>query len=66
VQLNGKGCTFDYLDFNNEATSQVIVAFTHVIVADNGVQINPNAYITQNIQLRAIERTNAGTTGTAS
>lgn len=65
VQLDGKGRTFDYLDFYNEATGKVIVAFAHVIVADNGVQINPNAYITQNIQLRAIERTNAGTTGTA-
>ena len=63
VQLDGKGRTFDYLDFYNEATGQVIVAFAHAIVGDNGAQFNPNAYLRQDVQLRAIERTEAGTTG---
>ena len=63
VQLNGKGRTFEYLDFFNDATGLVHVAFAHAIVADNSADMNPNAYLQQNIQLRAIERLDAGTTG---
>lgn len=57
VQLAGKGKTFEYMDFYNKATGEVLTAFAHVIISDDGAQINPNAYITNNIQLRAIERT---------
>lgn len=57
IQLNGKGKTFEYMDFYNKATGEVMNAFAHVIIADDGAQINPNAYLTNNIQLRAIERT---------
>jgi hypothetical protein len=57
IQLDGKGKTFEYMDFYNKATGEVLSAFSHVIVADNGSRIGPNAYISKNISLRAIERT---------
>lgn len=57
IQFDGKGKTFEYMDFYNKATGEVLNAFSHVIVADNGSRVGPNAYITKNISLRAIERT---------
>lgn len=57
IQLDGKGKTFEYLDFYNKATGEVLNAFSHAIVADNGSRIGPNAYVTKNISLRSIERT---------
>lgn len=57
VMLNGKGKTFEYLDFYNQATGEVLNAFSHAIIADDGARIGANAYITNNVQLRAIERT---------
>lgn len=57
VQLNGKGKTFEYLDFYNKATSTVLNAFSHAIIADDGARIASNAYITNNVSLQAIERT---------
>lgn len=57
VQLDGKGKTFEYLDFFNKATGEVLNAFAHVVIADNGARIGANAYITNNISLQAIERT---------
>lgn len=57
VMLDGKGKTFEYLDFYNKATKEVLNAFYHVIVSDNGARLSPNSYITNNISLQAIERT---------
>ena len=57
VQVNGKGKTFEYMDFYNKATGEVLNAFSHVVIADNGARIGPNTYITNNISLQAIERT---------
>jgi hypothetical protein len=57
VQLNGKVKTFEYLDFYNKATGEVLNAFNHVIVESDGARIGPNTYVTNNIGLRAIERT---------
>lgn len=57
VMLNGKGKTFEYMDFYNKATGTVLNAFNHVVIESDGARINPNAYITNNIGLQAIERT---------
>jgi hypothetical protein len=57
VMLNGKGKTFEYLDFYNSATKEVLNAFSHAIISDDGARIGANAYITNNISLQAIERT---------
>jgi len=57
VQLNGKGKTFEYMDFYNSATGEVLNAFNHVIIESDGAKIGANTYVTNNISLRAIERT---------
>lgn len=57
VMLDGKGKTFAYLDFYNKATSQVLKAFSHAIISRSGARLNPNSYLTSNIELMAIERT---------
>lgn len=56
VQLNGKGKTFEYMDFYNKATGEVMNAFNHVIIESDGARMGSNAYITNNISLRSIER----------
>lgn len=57
VMADGKGKTFDYLEFYNEASEEVINAFKHVIVADNGARVSPNSYVTSNLSFQAMERT---------
>lgn len=57
VQLNGKGKTFEYMDFYNTATKTVLNAFSHAIIESDGAQIGSNQYIKNNITLQAIERT---------
>lgn len=57
VQLNGKGKTFEYLDFYNTATKEVLNAFNHAIIESDGARLGSNTYVTNNISLRAIERT---------
>ncbi len=57
VMANGKGKTFTYLEFFNQASNSVINAFAHVIVADAGARINPNSYVTGNMSFQAMERT---------
>jgi hypothetical protein len=57
VQLNGKGKTFEYMDFYNTATGTVLNAFSHAIIESDGARVGANNYITNNISLRAIERT---------
>jgi hypothetical protein len=57
VQEAGKGKTFDYLDFYNTATGEVINAFSQAIISSDGSRIAPNSYVSQNITLLSIERT---------
>ena len=56
VQLDGKGKGFDQLLFMNTATNKVIRSFSGVVVASNGEQISPNAYVTENMRFQAIKR----------
>ena len=58
VQSNaGKPGGFDLLQFVNTATGEVVNEFRKVMIASNGSQISPNAYVTANIRLMAVERT---------
>ena len=58
VQSNdGKPGEFDTLDFVNTATGAVMNSFRKVMVASNGSQISPNAYVTSNVRFMAVERT---------
>jgi len=57
VQANaGKPGGFDTLQFINTATGDVVNQFEKVMIASNGSQISPNAYVTANIRLMAVER----------
>jgi len=56
VQLDGKGKEFEQLLFMNTAINKVIRSFSGVVVASNGEQISPNAYITENMRFMAIKR----------
>jgi len=56
VQLDGKGRNFDQLAFVNTATQKVIRSFTGVVVASNGEQVSPNAYVIENIRFLALKR----------
>lgn len=56
VQFDGKGKEFNQLLFMNTATNKVIRSFSGVVVASNGEQISPNAYITENMRFQAIKR----------
>jgi hypothetical protein len=58
VQGNGgKPGEFGEMQFFNTATRLLVAAFKQVIVASNGVQVNPNTYLTANIRLMSLERT---------
>ena len=56
VQIEGKGKEFDQLLFMNTATNKVLRSFSSVVVASNGEQISPNAYVTENVRFMAIKR----------
>ncbi len=56
VQRDGKGRGFDQLVFLNTATQKVEDSFSGVVIASNGKQISPNAYVTANIRFMAIKR----------
>ena len=56
VQENGKGKEFEQLMFVNKATQKVINSFSGVVIASNGQQVSPNAYITASMRLLAIKR----------
>ena len=56
VQVDGKGKTFDQVLFVNTATQKVLRSFTGVVVASNGEQVSPNAYVTENMRFLAIKR----------
>jgi len=57
VMEAGKPKGFQYLDFYNKKEKVVLAAFSGVIVTDDGMNIDGNAYAKANIQLRALERT---------
>lgn len=56
VQLDGKGKSFQQLLFMNTATNKVVRSFSGVVVASNGEQVSPNAYLTENIRFMALKR----------
>ena len=56
VQLDGRGRVYEGLVFANLATGEVIHAFSEVIVASDGQQINPNQYVTSNVRFQAVKR----------
>jgi len=56
VQLDGKGKEFDQLLFMNTATNKVLRSFSGVVVASNGEQVSPNAYVTENMRFQALKR----------
>ena len=56
VQLDGKGREFEQLLFMNTATQKVLRSFSNVVVASNGEQISPNAYVTENMRFMALKR----------
>lgn len=47
---------FPYLDFYDLGTQEVIEAFSGVIVASSGKQIEGGGYVRVNVQLQALER----------
>lgn len=58
VQSNaGKPGEFDMVQFYNTATRTVVNAFRKVMLASNGVQISPNSYVTANMRMMCVERT---------
>jgi len=56
VQVDGKGREFEQLVFLNTATQKVIRSFSGVVVASNGEQVSPNAYVTENMRFLALRR----------
>lgn len=56
VQINGKSREFAQMVFQNTATNVPIRSFSGVVVASNGDQITPNAYVSSNVRLRARKR----------
>jgi hypothetical protein len=64
VQADGKGKTFDQLIFYNKAGDKVLRSFSGVVVASNGEQVSPNAYVTNNMRFLAIKRDKALTATT--
>jgi len=56
VQMDGKGKEFQQLIFANVATNKIIRSFSGVVVASNGEQVSPNAYLTENIRFMALKR----------
>ena len=56
VQTDGKGKTFSQLVFQNTSSNKVVRSFSGVVVASNGEQVSPNAYITENIRFMSLKR----------
>ncbi len=56
VQIDGKSKEFVQVVFQNTSTNVPIRSFSGVVVASNGDQITPNAYVSSNIRLRAKKR----------
>ena len=57
VQSNdGKPGGFDLLQFVNVATGMLVNQFRKCMIASKGSQISPNAYVTANMRLMAVER----------
>lgn len=56
VQEDGKGKEFEQLLFMNKATQKILNSFSGVVVASNGEQVSPNAYITASMRLLALKR----------
>lgn len=56
IQLDGKGKEFDQLLFLNTAINKVVRSFSGVVVASNGENVSPNAYVTANMRFMAIKR----------
>lgn len=56
VQIDGRSREFAQLVFQNTSTNVPIRSFSGVVVASNGDQITPNAYVAANIRLRARKR----------
>lgn len=52
----GKPGSFELVQYMNTATGAVVHQFRKVSLASNGIQIAPNAYVTANLRLMAIER----------
>jgi len=59
VQEDGKGREFEQMLFLNKATQKVVNSFSGVVVASNGQQCSPNAYITASMRFLAIKRDRA-------
>ena len=53
----GKPSEFDLLQFVNIANGEIISQFRQVVLANDGVQIGANSYITANVRFMARERT---------
>ena len=56
VSLDGKGSVIDQLDLLNLQSGVVVNSFAVVVISANGVQVNPNTYVTSNLQALAVER----------
>jgi len=50
------GVKFQYVDFYNKKTDVVLAAFSGVVVASAGMDVQGNAYAKSNVQLWALER----------
>lgn len=57
IQLNGKGKLFPIMQFVNIATQEIMNQFADVILASNGSNASPNAYITNNMRFNSVKRT---------
>lgn len=56
IALTGKGTVFSQVDFFDRITGNVLDSFNHCVVTSVGRQVGANQYVTQNIQLLAIEK----------
>jgi hypothetical protein len=56
VQTDGKGRSFAQMAFLNTATGKVLRSFSDVVVASNGEQVAPNAYVTSSLRFLARKR----------
>jgi hypothetical protein len=45
-----------YLDFYNKKSATVLASFTGVLVASDGQSAEGNAYVRNNVQLRALSK----------
>ena len=56
VQVDGKGKEFSQLLFLNTANQKVLRSFSGVVVASNGEQVSPNAYVTESMRFLCLKR----------